>query len=75
MKTNYKNNTNENIMEIACADIRMKKIYVTSGTMKRGLVFGSDAAALINQFRTQYPTFKVEVNDAFFLRNLRVVPA
>ena len=75
-KNNQKTNSYDGtIMDIACADIINKKIYVTSGTMKRSMRFGSASAKLINEFKATYPSYKVEVNDAFFLLHLNVIPA
>ena len=75
-KNNQKTNSYDGtIMDIACTDIINKKIYVTSGTMKRSMKFGSAAAKLINGFKAKYPSYTVVVNDAFFLFHLNVIPA
>ncbi len=74
-RTVSSNSNNENIMELICADIINKKIYVTSGTMKRSLSFESYASSLINKFKALYPDYNLEVNDIFFLMHFHVLPA
>ena len=65
---------NELFLNLVCADIRNKKIYVTSGTMKRSILYTA-AADLIREYEARYPGFKVEVNDRFFLKQFGVMPA
>lgn len=64
---------NEMLLNLVCADIRKKTIYVTSGTMKRSILFTA-AADLIREYKARYPDFEIEVNDKFFLRKFGVMP-
>lgn len=65
---------NEMFLNLVCADIRNKKIYVTSGTMKRSILY-TVASDLIREYESRYPGFEVEVNDRFFLKKFGVIPA
>ena len=53
---------------LICADIRNKKLYVTSETMKERRRFNSGATSLINSYCAKYPDFALEVNDLFFFK-------
>ena len=65
-KENCTAEKNRLYLEIACADILNKKIYVPSDVAKRARVLTSEAANVIREFQRNYPGYKVAVNDKFF---------
>ena len=67
------NTDNELFVIFVCADIRNRKIYVTSETMRRSILYTA-AANMICKYKARYPDFEIEVNDKFFLRKFGVMP-
>lgn len=58
--------TNEMYVELVCADLQKKKLYVSSGTLERAHKLNSEAANLIRAYQKRYPFYKLERNDLFF---------
>ncbi len=71
-KMNRSNASKEDYLtQVVCADPYEKKIYVPSGTMEDIRKYGS--CKVLEEFQKRYPTFKVEVNDEFFIQLLQNV--
>lgn len=64
---------NELFMSLVCADINNRKLYVTSYTAKMAKQMGHPAATLLAQYKAMYPTYKVVVDDLFFIEHFFLV--
>ena len=66
--------TEETYVDVILADIPNKRIYVTQETMKRSILCIS-TVEMIKEYKDRYPTFKLEVNDAYIKKTLGFIPA
>lgn len=60
---------NELFMSMVCADIDNRKLYVTSYTAKMAKQIGHPAATLLANYKAMYSTYKVVVDDLFFIEH------
>ena len=65
-------NNNEKFMQIVVAAPNEKRIYVSSGTMRRMKYEGKKT--LLSKYQKKYPNFEVVVSDAFFKEVLQINP-
>ena len=74
MRNMKKQQENEFYVDLVCAAIEEKKLYIPSPTAKRAKEGNKETIELIERYKRMYPEYQPTVNDFFFLKFVGVVP-
>lgn len=75
IRRSIKRTKKEVYMDLVCADIYNKILYITSSTSLRLVSKNVETLSLINKYQKKYPDFSIEVSDSFFFKFINCVPA